>query len=85
MGYEPTPPKSELDSMEENIIEKIEHDTDWVNFIAIATKKNGNVRLCLDLRPLNKAIKRQHHHIPKFDEIASKIKGAKYFTTPDAR
>ena len=35
--------------------------------------------------PLNKAIMRQYYDLPRFNKIASKIKGAKYFTTFDAR
>ena len=42
------------------IIEPINYHTDRVNAIAVAMKKNGKICLCLDPRPLNKAIKRQH-------------------------
>ena len=50
--------KLELDYMVKNkIIEPINCHTDWVNAIAVAMKKNGKIRLCLDPCPLNKAIK----------------------------
>ena len=78
--------KAELDSMKDKgIIEKTDNHTDWINAIAIAHNKNGKVRVCLDPRLLNKAIKWQPYQLPTFEHIAANITGAKYFTTLDAR
>ena len=44
----------------------------------IASKKNGDIKICLDPRPLNKAIKRQRH-------IIFNLAGAKYFTILDVK
>lgn len=41
--------------------------TDWVNSLVMAKKKDGNLRLCLDTRDLNKVIKREHYRIPTAD------------------
>ena len=46
---------------------------------------DGKVTIYLDQWPLNKAIRRKYYHFPGFNRIASKTKGAKYFTTLDAR
>ena len=35
-------------------------------------KPNGQIRVCLDPKDLNRAIKRQHHPMPIVDEILSK-------------
>jgi len=40
------------------IISKINEPTDWVNKIAIVEKPNGSVRICLDPKDLNNAIKK---------------------------
>ena len=32
--------------------------TDWVSFLVVIEKPNGNLQVCLDPRNLNKAIKR---------------------------
>ena len=40
------------------IIKAIEKPTDWVNGLVIVEKPNGKLRICLDSRPLNNAIKR---------------------------
>ena len=42
------------------IIAKQDHPTDWVNSLVITKNKNGQIRLCIDPKDLNKAIKREH-------------------------
>ena len=52
--------KSELDKEESlGVIVKVNEPTDWVNSITIVEKKNGSLRICLDPRDLNKALKRE--------------------------
>lgn len=51
--------KEELMKMEKNgIIQKVDKPTDWVNGITVVDKKDGSIRICLDPRPLNKAIQK---------------------------
>ena len=77
--------KAELQRMENlEIIKPVTEPTDWVSSLAIAHKPNGDLRICLDPRNLNKAIRRHHHQMPTTDEILSKMAGAKYFTKMDA-
>ena len=38
----------------------------------------------MDLRDLNKAIKREYYQLPTFEETASRLSGAKLFTKLDA-
>ena len=79
------PLKKELDRMEQlGIIEKVEKSTDWVNALVLVTKPNGKLRVCLDPRPLNHAIKRHHYRLPTAEEIISQMHGAKFFTKLDA-
>ena len=66
--------KKELDSLEaQGIITKVSEPTDWVKSLVCVTKLNGSLRLCLDPKDLNKAIKRPHHHTPTIDEILPKL------------
>jgi hypothetical protein len=77
--------KKELQRMVDlEIIEPVEKPTDWVNALVIVSKPNGDLRICLDPRPLNKAIKRQHHRLPTAEEILSEMAGAQYFSKMDA-
>lgn len=40
------------------IIDKVEVPTDWVNSMVVVEKPNGKLRICLDPKDLNTAIKR---------------------------
>ena len=56
--------QAELLEMEsQGIIARVTQPTDWVNSLVIREKENGRLRLCLDPKGLNKAIKREHHPI----------------------
>ena len=51
---------TELKKLEEqDIIEKVEGPTPWVSPLVVIPKKNGNVRLCVDMRMPNQAIQRE--------------------------
>lgn len=53
--------KAELERMEKlEVIKKIDEPSEWVSSLVIAQKKTGAMRVCLDPRDLNKAIKREH-------------------------
>ncbi|XP_048004084.1 uncharacterized protein K02A2.6-like [Leguminivora glycinivorella] len=66
------------------VIRKVTHPTLWVNSIVLAAKKNGDIRICLDPRPLNCAIRRAHFQLPTITELTSKLNGACYFSVLDA-
>ena len=66
------------------IIVPISEPSDWVNNFVAVEKPNGSIRLCLDPRDLNKAIKRPHYVLPTTEEILARMTGAKLFTKLDA-
>ena len=47
-------------NVKSGVLVKVDQPTDWVNNLVIVEKKNGSLRLCLDPRDLNKAVKREH-------------------------
>ena len=52
--------EDELNNLEQQgIIEKVEGPTPWVSPLVIIPKKNGGVRVCVDMRMANAAIKRE--------------------------
>ncbi|XP_048582171.1 uncharacterized protein K02A2.6-like isoform X2 [Nematostella vectensis] len=80
------PLRKELESLvQQGIITKVDEPTDWVNSLVCSTKRNGSIRLCLDPKDLNCAIKRPHHRTPTLDEVLSKLSGSEYFSIVDAR
>ncbi len=71
--------------IQQGVIRKVTEPTDWVNSLTYARKANGKLRLCLDPKDLNAAIKRCHHRTPRVEEITHKLDGAKYFSKLDAK
>jgi len=54
--------KEELECMlEVGIIEEVTEPTDWCAPMVAVVKPNGKVRICVDLRKLNEAVKRKVH------------------------
>ena len=51
--------------------------------IVCVPKKNGEIRLCVDLRAANKAIKRVRHPIPTVKDISIDLNGATVFSKLD--
>lgn len=66
------------------IIAPVEQPTDWVSSMVIVAKKN-KLRICLDPTDLNKAIKRPHYPMPTLEDAIDDLKGAKVFSTFDAK
>ena len=77
--------KEELDKMENTgVIDKVTTPTDWVNSLVVVEKENGKLRICLDPRDLNAAIKRPHYPMPTLEDALAKLISAKYFSKLDA-
>jgi len=72
----------ELESL--GIIKKQDQPTEWVNSLLVE-KKDGSLRLCLDPRDLNKAIKREHYRIPTCEDVIAKLSGKSVFTVIDMK
>ena len=67
-----------------DIMKPIEKPTDWVNGLMIVKKPNGKLRICLDPRPLNNAIKRENLHLPNAEEIFWQMSVACFLSKPVA-
>ncbi|KAK3108757.1 hypothetical protein FSP39_014959 [Pinctada imbricata] len=77
--------RDELDRMEKlGVIKKQTEPTPWVSSLVLATKPNGKLRVCIDPKDLNLAIKREHYPLKTVEEVVAEIHGAKIFTKLDA-
>ena len=77
--------EAELQRMEKNgVIERVTEATDWCAPMVPVMKKGGGVRICVDLKKLNRAIKRQRYMLPTIEDITHKLQGSKIFTKLDA-
>ena len=77
--------KQELDNMVKNkIIRKVTEPTDWVSSLTYS-HKDGSLRICLDPRHLNTALRRPHHATLTIEELTHHFAGAKIFSKLNAK
>ena len=77
--------KAELERLtKEGIITEVKEHTEWINSIVPVMKPNGSLRLCLDPKDLNKAIKRNQWYSRTIDDILPQLAKSKYKTLKDA-
>ena len=78
--------EKKLDELEElNIIEKVTTPSSWILPVVIVPKKNGDVRLCIDMRQANTAVKRIKHPIPTIDEVLQDLNNSTMFSKLDIK
>ena len=68
--------------LEMDVIERIDASP-WVSPIVVTRRKNGAVRMCVDLREPNKAVVMDSHPLPHMDDLFSEMRGATVFSTID--
>lgn len=64
------------------IIEPIESSL-WLSPLVVARKQNGEIRVCVDLRCLNREIWVDSHPLPTISELLTSMKDAKVFSKLD--
>ena len=67
--------KQELEKMmRDNIIEKLEGPSSWLNSFVIERKRSGKLQICLDPKPLNKALINNYHcQVPSLESITHRF------------
>ncbi|GFR78250.1 transposon Ty3-I Gag-Pol polyprotein [Elysia marginata] len=68
---------------EQDIIKDVVGPTPWVSLNVVVPKNTGGVRLCLDIREANKAIKRERHPMPTIEDIINELNGSTVFSRID--
>ena len=77
--------KEELLQMENlGVISRVTIPTPWCAGMVVVPKKSGDVRICVDLKPLNEGVLRETHPIPSVDDTLAQLAGAKIFSKVDA-
>ena len=66
------------------VISKVSEPTAWCAGMVVVPKQNGNLRICVDLKPLDENVLREVHPLPKVDETLAQLAGAKIFSKLDA-
>ena len=73
-----------LDELVElDIIEKVSGPSSWVSPVVVVPKPSGDIRLCLDMRQANMAVKRELYPIPTIDVVLQDLNQSKFFSKLD--
>lgn len=76
--------RQRLDEMEaRGIIEKVMTAPTWISGMSAVPKGKDDLRLVVNMRAPNKAIKREYFRLPQLNEMKAKLHGARYFTKLD--
>ena len=67
------------------VISPVDQPTEWVSNMVVSQKKSGDLRICIDPKPLNAALKREHFQLPVLEDILPELAKAKVFTSIDLR
>ena len=70
--------------LEQYIIEYVKHPVQRISTIVIVPKKD-DLRICLDMRQVNKAVLREHYPLPTFEELLHKLLECKIFSKLDIK
>ena len=76
--------KQELNRLvHKEVLAPVDEPTEWVNQMAVATKKDGSLRICIDPWSLNLALKQEHYQLPVLEDILPDLARAKVFSKVD--
>jgi hypothetical protein len=68
--------------LEAGIIEPVE-ESEWVIPLVVHEKKQGGIRICVDLRKLNDAFPHDHFPTPFTDEVLENVGGQEAYSFTD--
>ena len=81
--------QDQLNGMEKDgIIEKVPvgEPSEWCSSLHVVLKKNKkDVRITIDPRDLNKALRREYHPIATIEDVITRTHGSRFFSVLDAR
>ena len=66
------------------IISKVEEPTLWCAGMVLVPRRNGKIRICVDLKHLNESVLREVFPLLEVDDALAQLHGAKVFTKLDA-
>ena len=65
------------------VILPVEEVTLWCAGMVVIPKASGRIRICVDLKPLNKCVQREIYPLPRVDETLAQLSGATTFSKLD--
>lgn len=72
-------------ALRNGFIKRVQEPSQWVSPIVVIFKPNGDIRICVDMRRANEAIRRENYPLPTFDGFMMKLRDARYFSKLDSQ
>ena len=80
------PLRQELERLvTKGILEPVDISTDWVSSMVVVKKANRKMRLCIDPKSLNQALRRNYYPLPVIDDLLPQLRNTKVFSVVDAK
>ena len=74
-----------LDQLErEGVIERVEA-SEWVSPLVVGRKRDGSVRLCVDMRQVNRAVVTDGYPLPRIEDVLNRLHGSRFFSRFDLK
>ena len=78
--------KKKIEELEQKqVLAKVTKPSDWISSMVAIRKPSGKLRICIDPKDLNQALKRSHYPIPTIEEVLPRLSNAKVFSVLDAK
>ena len=75
--------KESLDDLQS---QQVTCPTEWISSLMVVPKRDSTkLRICLDPKDFNRAIRREHYPLPTIEDVATHLHGAKMFSLLDVR
>ena len=65
------------------VIKKSSDPTPWCAGMVVVPKRDGKIRICVDLKPPNKSVLHEIHPLLRVDDTLAQLSGAKLFSKLD--
>ena len=76
--------KTELNRLVQlEALPSVDQPTEWTSQFVATMKKSGDVRICIDPKPLNEALRRERYQLTVLDEILPELSKARVFSKVD--
>lgn len=74
-----------LDELErQGVIERVSAAS-WVSPLVVGRKRDGRIRLCVDMRRVNEAVITDGYPLPRIEEVLDRLRGSQVFTRFDLK
>ena len=73
------------DLVKTGVLIPVDTPTDWVSGMVVVKKPSGKIRLCIDPKPINKALKRSDYPLPTLQDVLPDLSKAVVFSVADVQ